>query len=181
MNADRHRVGVTSFGSIPDITAKVVAAHISGFLNLEAICLAPMKKPVFALDKQRLQYDAGALLQYMEKKMAASADKVIGILDGDLFLPVFTHVIGQARQGGRVGIISLFRLREKEGPTTRPSAVELERTAKVALHELCHLYGLTHCDSQKCLMHFSGSVADLDELPINFCRYCRQYFRDSIK
>ena len=110
-----------------------------------------------------------------------SVDKVIGILDVDLFVPVFTHVFGEARQGGRVALISIFRLRENPMDTINDSAIALERAAKVALHELCHLYDLTHCESRQCLMHFSGNLSDLDQIPLSFCRYCSQYIREATK
>ena len=182
MRKDRHRIGVIPIGDIPGIAPKVIAAHISGYLDLQAILLEPMKTPTYALDKSRLQYNVGTILQRLESRLFTSVDKVIGILDVDLFVPVFTHVFGEARQRGRVALVSLFRLRE-ENPidTTTDSAVALERAAKVALHELCHLYDLTHCENRQCLMYFSGNLADLDQLPLNFCRYCSRYIRDATK
>ncbi len=140
MRKDRQRIGVIPIGDIPDIAPKVIAAHISGYLDIQAILLEPMKTPTYALDKQRLQYDVGSILQRLESRLFTSVDKVIGILDVDLFVPVFTHVFGEARQGGRVALISIFRLMENPMGTINDSAIALERAAKVALHELCHLY-----------------------------------------
>jgi archaemetzincin len=48
----------------------------------------------------------------------------------------------------------------------------LERTAKVALHELGHLFSLVHCEDSHCVMHFSGQVDALDKIPPYFCKYC---------
>jgi archaemetzincin len=177
MKKDRQCIGVIPMGGIPDIVPKVIAAHISGYLDLQAILLEPMQNPSYALDRQRLQYNVGPILQHLESGLFKSVDKVIGILDVDLFVPVFTHVFGEARQGGRVALMSIFRLRENPMDPIDVSAVTLERSAKVALHELCHLYGLTHCESRQCLMHFSGSLTDLDQIPLSFCRYCTQYIR----
>ena len=181
MRKDRQRIGVVPIGDLPDIAPKVIAAHISGYLDLQAILLEPMKTPTYALDRQRFQYNVGHILQRLESRLFTSVDKVIGILDVDLFVPVFTHVFGEARQGGRVALISIFRLREKPMDIINDSAIALERAAKVALHELCHLYDLTHCESRQCLMHFSGSLSDLDQIPLSFCRYCSQYIREATK
>jgi archaemetzincin len=181
MRKDRQRIGVIPIGDIPDIAPKVIAAHISGYLDLQATPLEPMQNPVYALDRQRLQYNVGLILQHLEARLFKSVDKVVGILDVDLFVPVFTHVFGEARQGGRVALISIFRLRENSMDTINVSTIALERAAKVALHELCHLYDLTHCENDRCLMHFSGNLSDLDHIPLSFCRYCSQYIREATK
>ena len=76
-----------------------------------------------------------------------------------------THVFGEARQGGNVAVVSLFRLGQEPLQSNDVSSIVLERAAKVALHELCHLYDLTHCESRQCLMHFSGNLNDLDAIP----------------
>jgi archaemetzincin len=54
----------------------------------------------------------------------------------------------------------------------------LERIAKVALHETGHLFNLFHCSDEKCLMHFSGNVEELDMSPLYFCRYCSLRFKN---
>ena len=43
MRKDRQRIGVIPIGDIPDIAPKVIAAHISGYLDLQAILLEPMQ------------------------------------------------------------------------------------------------------------------------------------------
>ena len=180
MRKDRQRIGVIPIGDIPDIAPKVIAAHISGYLDLQTTLLESMKTPSYALDRQRLQYDVGPIFQHLESRLFKSVDKVIGILDVDLFVPVFTHVFGEARQGGRVALISTFRLRKNPMDTINDSAAALERAAKVALHELCHLYDLTHCENRRCLMYFSGSLSDLGQSSFNLCRYCKRFFEDAV-
>jgi len=102
--------------------------------------------------------------------------KVIALVNVDLFIPIFTHVYGEARQNGKIALVSTFRLAQKKGGTSPPPDEILERTAKVALHELGHLFNLEHCQDSKCLMHFSGHLAELDETPLYYCRYCATIF-----
>ncbi len=173
-------IGVVPIGDIPDMAPRVIAAHISACLNLEATVLKPIGTPSYALDKQRLQFDVGPILQNLESKPFKGVDKIIGVLSVDIFLPVFTHVFGEARQGGRVGLVSLFRLKKEPPGPDRLSPDVLQRAAKVALHELCHLYDLAHCENNPCLMHFSGSLEDLDLTPFNLCRYCTRFFKDAL-
>jgi len=176
-----YRIGVVPIGAVPDIAPKVVAAHITGHLNLETTILEPMCIPMAALDEQRLQFDAAAILHHMESRPFIRIDKIVGVLSVDIFLPIFTHVFGEARQGGRVALVSFSRLTEKPPEMEGLSSAALERTAKVALHELGHLFDLAHCENNPCLMHFSGNLEELDRTPFNLCRYCTRFFMDVVK
>ena len=181
MSRESQHIGVIPIGDVPDIAPKVIAAHISGYLKLRATVLQPLDNPIYALDKQRLQYNVGTILQTLESASFEDVQKVVGVLGVDIFVPVFTHVFGEARQGGNVAVVSLYRLRPEPFKPNHVSSTVLERVAKVALHELCHLYDLTHCESRQCLMHFSGDLNDLDANPVFLCRYCARFFRDAIE
>ena len=181
MNEKSNRIGVVAIGEVPDIVPKVIAAHISGYLNLQATVLPPLEQPARALNRQRRQYNAATILKELEPIQFKGMSKVVGVLTVDLFVPLFTHVFGEARRGGKIALVSLFRLKKGVPEHTPPDSELLERTAKVALHELCHLYNLHHCDDRKCLMHFSGTLEDLDTMPLYFCRYCSKFFRDAIR
>jgi archaemetzincin len=161
------------------LAVKVVAAHVSGYLKLAAKVLPSLPHPAHALSKSRLQYDAGVILRDMEKRRFACT-KVVAVLGVDLFIPIFTHVYGEARQNGKIALVSTFRLADETAGGPRPSAGTLERTAKVALHELGHLFDLEHCPDDRCLMRFSGNLAELDATPFTYCRYCSAYFRDAL-
>ena len=175
-----HRIGVVALGKIPEEAPKVIAAHISGYLGLAPEVLPPLKLPIYAYDAGRRQYDAGIILQEMEKWPEPGIEKVVAVARVDLFIPVFTHVFGEARKGGRAALMSLFRLgRPDDFPSKLPPEV-LERGAKIALHELCHLYGLPHCTSTRCLMHFSSDVKELDRTSFQFCRYCAASFKSAL-
>jgi archaemetzincin len=173
-------VAVVPFSRASTTAAKVIAAHVSGYLNLAVETLPPMEIPPDALDEHRLQYNAAALIQAIEAMPLKDYFKVIALFDVDLFVPLFTHVFGEARQNGRVGLVSLFRLEvHKDGSSPSADRV-LERVAKIAMHELGHLLNLLHCDDDRCLMHFCGSLDTLDLIPFNFCRHCRTALRRSL-
>lgn len=168
-------VAVLPVGTTRPLAARVVAAHISGYLDLSADVLDPAALPMHALDARRLQYDAGILMQTLAGSRSDTPHfKTIALLDVDLFIPLFTHVFGEARQNGDMALVSLYRLAAPtDGVAPAPDAV-LARCAKIALHELGHLLNLLHCSDPQCLMHFSDSLGVLDRLPFNFCRYCRR-------
>lgn len=174
-------VAVVPCGSAPSIAAKVIAAHVSGYLDLAVETLSPMAIPPGALDQGRLQYNAATLIQAIETMPLKDYFKIIALFDVDLFIPLLTHVFGEARQNGRVALVSLFRLEAHEDGSSPSTDRVLERAAKIGLHELGHLLNLLHCDDDRCLMYFCGSVDTLDRTAFNFCRYCRISLRRALQ
>jgi archaemetzincin len=174
-------IGICAVGDVDAIFSKVIAAHISGYLNLSTRLLPPVGHPEYALEQSRMQYDAAHILSQLNGLQASHCSKIIGIVGVDLFIPIFTHVFGEACQGGRVALVSTYRLSERPRNDPPITALVLERTAKVALHELGHLFNLTHCHDPHCLMHFSGDLIDLDRTRFAFCRYCKAYIRDAVE
>ncbi|MFC1816119.1 archaemetzincin family Zn-dependent metalloprotease [Thermodesulfobacteriota bacterium] len=173
-------IGVVSFGEVTEIVLKAIAANILGYLHIDTDIASPLEYPNYAYDKGRLQYNAGTILSAFESIPFHDYEKVIGVLDVDLFVPILTYVFGEARQGGKCALVSLHRLKRNLDGSTSSRSLLLERAAKVALHELGHLFNLIHCEDERCLMHFSGGIKDLDKTPPYFCRYCSVYLRDAL-
>ena len=180
MRSQKKPVGVVPLGEVPEIALKVIAAHISGYYKLPVKILPRLGHPDYAFDERRFQYDAGIILKAFESIQFKDHDKVIGVLNLDLFVPIFTYVFGEAKQGGKFALVSLYRLGKNPDGSPSPSSLIFERAAKIALHELGHLFNLLHCQEKKCLMNFSGGVGDLDNTPIYLCRYCSTFFKDCL-
>jgi archaemetzincin len=181
MTSERIRIGLVPIGEIPRITSKSIAAHILGYLDLDVDILPALPHPTYAHDQKRVQYDAGAILKAMESEPFHGHARLIGVLDVDLFIPILTYVFGEAKQGGRCALVSVHRLKKNTDGSTAPLFLQLERSAKVALHELGHLLDLHHCVDGRCLMHFSGDLEDLDKVPLYFCRYCSVFLGDALQ
>jgi len=180
LTLNKEFIGVIPIEVVPATALKVIAAHISGYFNLPAQILSSPKLSEDAFDQTRLQYDAGILLRSLESMEFNPCKKVIGVLRSDLYIPIFEYVFGEARQGEQFAVISLFRLRKNPDGSSPSESLIHERAAKVALHELGHLYNLFHCEDKNCLMHFSGGLEDLDATPLYLCRYCSSYLKYNI-
>jgi len=180
MNSGLKPIGVVPLGEVCELTVKSIAANILGYLHLDTLILPPMEHPMYAYNERRHQYDAGAMITAMESLSFPQCDKIVGVVDLDLFIPIFAHVFGEARQGGRAALVSISRLKPPSLTSQEALNLQMERAAKVALHELCHLYDLHHCMEGLCLMHFSGGLEDLDQTPLYLCRYCSLYLRDAL-
>jgi archaemetzincin len=73
-------------------------------------------------------------------------------------------VFGQASLEKRVGVWSLYRL--SEGGNL------LDRTLKISMHEVGHMFGLRHCIKYECLMSGTNSLAETDRRPLDNCPEC---------
>jgi len=132
-----------------------------------------MPHPDDAYNKKRNQYLSTAILKrLMEQKESAAYEKVLGIVDQDLYVPELNFVFGEA--GQKVAVISLTRLRQEFYRLPQDQTLFHKRALTEAVHELGHTYGLGHCKNYHCVMFFSNSLMDTDRKGPEFCPECNR-------
>lgn len=134
----------------------------------------------FAWNPERGQYHSTAILAKLSETVPGDGFKVIALTHKDLFIPILTHVYGEAQLGGTSSIVSICRLASGICPAGQRS-VYMERILKEAAHELGHTFDLRHCRDQRCLMHYCRSIGDVDWKTSELCRYCRVLLDDQLK
>ncbi len=83
----------------------------------------------------------------------------------DLYTPGLNYVFGFGP--GPNAIISIARLK---GDHVR------ERMIKEAVHELGHVFSLSHCPDPHCVMHFSNTIENTDHKSKEFCPECQNFW-----
>jgi len=119
----------------------------------------------------RRQYLASVLLSLIA--LPDPGDRVLAVIDVDLFTPGLNFVFGMADTAGGRALISLLRLRQEFYGLPQDKNLFRERVLKEAVHELGHTYGLGHCPDPICVMHVSNSLHDTDLKGWSFCRVCQ--------
>ena len=131
-----------------------------------------MPEPHFAFNKKRNQYLSTMILKaLMDEKEYTSFEKILGIVDHDLYIPELNFVFGEASP--RVAVISLTRLRQEFYNLPQDQSLFYKRALTEAVHELGHTYGLGHCENPQCVMFFSNSLIDTDRKGSEFCPKCK--------
>ncbi len=132
----------------------------------------------YALDPARNQYLSASILDKLITLAPGHAVKVLAIVEVDLFIPILTHVYGEAQMGGKACIVSTYRLGEG---VSLASETYFHRVAKETIHELGHTFNLRHCPSKACIMHYCRTLNDVDRRPDELCRYCKVLLDDEIE
>ena len=93
----------------------------------------------FALDQNRGQHHSTMILEQLAAIAPKHAIRVIAIAQVDLFIPILTHVYGEAQLGGSACVVSTFRLNEGRSGMNI-SQKYIDRIVKEAIHELGHTF-----------------------------------------
>jgi archaemetzincin len=170
------KIGILLIGQVdPDIITRIQ----------ENLCMSmpehaftritePLPLPPEACDEEREQYRSNIILTkirtYAEE--TGNFERVLGIVDVDIYLTPLNFVFGEAESPGKAALISLWRLRPEFYKSKPKSELFIERSAKEAVHELGHTRGLKHCSNPFCVMYFSNSIFETDRKQSLFCNKC---------
>ncbi|MDZ4164430.1 MAG: archaemetzincin family Zn-dependent metalloprotease [Smithellaceae bacterium] len=126
-----------------------------------------------AFDPRRAQHNSSLILRQLIAKPPTDAEKILGVLDVDLFIPILTFVFGEAQLQGIGAAVSRHRLHNRFYGLPESREVTTERLLKEAVHELGHTFGLIHCTPPGCVMNSSTYVENIDQKPAEFCSSCQ--------
>ena len=134
--------------------------------------------PQKSYNESRKQYFSTTILDELKKVYKDDTERILGVIDKDLFVPRLNFVFGEASMGIRPSaIISVTRLRQEFYGLPDNEELFKRRLITEAVHELGHTYQLQHCFNPKCVMFFSNSLMDTDKKGYNFCDDCRKLLK----
>ena len=156
-------IKIVPFGDIDSGLLTGIAEEVDRAF-LASVTVADAQQPdESAYNPVRSQYSAEALLKYTY----ASDSRMLGITHVDLYLPDLNYVFGFADKTRHAAIVSIARFKRGNGKM-------VERAVKTSIHELGHIYGLAHCQNNRCVMYFSFNLTDTDYKGKEFCDKCQK-------
>ena len=177
---NQNSILISPVGEFSNELIQAVAAEIEQVFGFAAKTGSVVGDLSFALDQNRQQYHSTLILEQLAANTPPHCLKTLAVAQVDLFIPILTHVYGEAQLGGTACVVSTFRLNEsRSGLNIAPRY--LERIVKEAIHELGHTFNLRHCPEHTCIMHYCRNEEDVDRKSDELCRYCKIMLEDEIK
>ena len=176
----RETVLIVPIGAFDTDILQAVEKMVGMVFDLPCRIEALLNTIRFAWSPEREQFHSTAILARLTENVPDDTFKILALTQEDLFIPILTHVYGEAQLGGTSCIVSTHRLSSGISPTVQRDRY-LDRITKESAHELGHTFDLRHCKDHQCLMHYCRSIGDVDGKARQFCRYCQVMLDDRLK
>ncbi len=170
----RFKIVLVPLGEIDYGLVNRLATNLVSIFNTGVDILQGMKIPKEAYNQTRGQYYSTVILNKLELLRSSSRERILGIMDEDLYVPRAGFVYGDADCDGKAAVLSINRLKQQSLDIFDDEKLFLSRTVKEAVHQLGHLLGLKHCHNPKCVMHSTSSLLESDEKSEKFCDNCKR-------
>jgi archaemetzincin len=172
----QEKIYILPLGEIDEEVIQYLKNKIPEVFSLEVEVCSPKKIPLISFNPKRRQYHSSLILEELSKEKLKGY--TLAICDVDLYVEGLNFVFGEANPLNKICIISLTRLRQEYYGLSKDNNLFLLRSLKEAIHELGHIFGLSHCPDPKCVMHFSNCLLDTDKKDFNFCSLCKRKLKD---
>lgn len=172
--------GLTGLGSgepQPEFVMTAIQQVLEEYFPVRVVPLPQRAILAGAEDPQRGQCSAPVLLKYLLDSFPAAPPKLLAVASKDLFIPMLSFVFGQAQLDGRVGVISLARLRQEYYGLPPNEPLLAARVRTLALHETGHLFGLLHCEEPRCAMRLTTNIQQFDLKQAALCPGCQSILK----
>jgi archaemetzincin len=175
-----HKILISRIGELDQGLIDEIGKEIFNIFGYPVENLSLINDMDFALDPVRSQYHSTIILEKLAELAPTHTLKMIAVCDKDLFIPILTHVYGEAQLGGKTCIISSYRLTDNL-PLVDSHRAFYNRLLKEIIHELGHTFNIRHCPDRSCAMHYCRTLKDVDNKSNRFCRYCSVLLEDEKK
>ena len=134
---------------------------------------------------KKRQLFAPEVLGWLRRRLPDDAFGLVAVTMEDLYPePSWNFVFGMASLKERVGVQSLARQDPAFFGERRPDGWQTlarRRATWTLVHEISHMFGLTHCTYWRCVVAGSNSQDEADRSPLHACPVCLRKLYSAIK
>lgn len=163
---------LVAIGNVPAQAMDWIEGAAAEWYPLPIRRLAALSIPKGAYDASRKQFQSVEFMKMLAHSLPPGADRVLGVTEVDLSIPMLSFLFGQAQLNGPIAVVSLCRLRQEFYGLPAEDEVLRKRTVKEVLHELGHTFGLVHCNDPTCVMSLATHIALVDSKEERYCARC---------
>jgi len=175
------KIAMVAIGAVDHGVLADAGRFIQERFGCEAQSAIPIAIPAGSFDARRNQFSSVAFMLALARRVPQDADRLIGLTECDLFIPMLTFVFGQAQLRGRIALVSVARLRQEFYGFTPDRDLLEGRLEKEIGHELGHSFGLIHCPDRECVMSLATSIQEVDRKTAGFCHSCGRLLQQDLK
>lgn len=181
ITSERNVIYIVPIGEFSKAQENIITEtciYIETFFGLKTHLALYEKTPNVPDNMRRLrvdeyQYNAHYFLdEYLDIDKYKDASVMIALTSFDLYPDeTWNYVFGLASLQKRVGVWSMARF---GNPSENQKSYQLclDRTRKVATHEIAHMFSIKHCCTYPCVMNGSNSMSETDAQPFVLCPEC---------
>jgi archaemetzincin len=163
-------IEILPMGNVQEEILEEIAEGIKLVYGIDAKISSQIKIPEEAYNHLRHQYSGEKIISWLERNFKG---RILAVISEDVYAEGLNFIFGQAQFGGRIAIISLYRLNPQFYKKPFDKKIFIERAKKEAIHEIGHTLKLEHCPNEKCVMCFSNTINDVDKKGKDLCGMCK--------
>lgn len=184
-NASVKTVGVLNLGQVDKSLNDSVINAIKNTYGFKVISLGAKTIPSnYYITVKSPRYRADSIIRHLKTIKPDSIDYIVGLTSfdisttkrdakGNILKPEYKYtdwgIFGLGYVLGPSCVVSSFRLK------TSNKNLFYSRIKKVAIHELGHNLGLSHCRNKNCVMTDAvEKISTIDNEPLDLCNNCRR-------
>ena len=171
----RSKIVIVPIGDLDFFQINRLAGKLSETFSAAVDIVQGTEPPPEAYHPARLQYFSTVILGKLERMRANDREKILGIIDEDLYIPTRPFVYNEADPHSGCAILSCFRVKQEFYGLPEDEKIIFQRVKKEALTMIGHLFLLQYCKNPRCVMYRAASMLDTDEKGDTFCDNCRRY------
>jgi archaemetzincin len=149
-----------------------LAGQLASAFTCAVDILSGARMPEEAYSPIRGQYFSMVILQKLELLKSSDREKIVALVDEDLYTAGQAWVIGASDRIAGTAVISLHRLRQEYFGYGEEEKILYRRVVTETVHQIGHLFGMRSCRNPRCAMYASDRMQDIDLKREKFCDNC---------